>query len=49
MIVVVVLMVMGWRAENTSRDVGRARNVGWGRRSRWAQVSGGGRLVVHGR
>lgn len=49
MVVVVVRMVMGWRAEKTSRDVGRARGVGWGRRSRGATVSGGGRLVVHGR
>lgn len=47
MVVVVVMMVVGWRAEKTSRDVGRARGVGWG--SRGATVSGGGRLVVHGR
>lgn len=49
MVVVVVMMVMGWSAEKTSRDVGRARGVGWRRRSRGATVSGGGRLVVHGR
>lgn len=48
MVVVVVMMVMGWRAEKTSRDMGRARGVGR-RRSRGATVSGGGRLVVHGR
>lgn len=44
-----VVVVMGWRAEKTSGDVGRARGVGWRRRSRGATVSGGGRLVVHGR
>lgn len=49
MVVVVVMMVMGWRAEKTSRDVGWARGVGWRRRSWGATVSGGGRLVVHGR
>ncbi len=49
MVVVVLMMVMGWRAEKSSRDVGRARGVGWRRRSRGATVSRGGRLVVHGR
>lgn len=48
MVVVVVMMVMGWRAVKSSRGGGRARGVGW-RRSRWATVSRGGRLVVHGR
>lgn len=48
--VVVVVMMMGRRAENTSRDVGWARGVGWRRRrSRGATLSGGGGLVVHGR
>lgn len=49
MIVSVVMMVMGWRAENTSRDMGWSRRVGWGRRRRGATVSRRGRLVVHGR
>lgn len=49
MVVVVVVMVMSWRAEKTSRDVGWARGMGWRRRSRGATVSRGGRLVVHGR
>lgn len=48
MVVVVVMMVMGRGAEQTSGDVGRARGVGLRRRSRRATVSGGGRLV-HGR
>lgn len=44
-----VVMVVSWRAEKTSRDVGWARGVGLRRRSGGATVSGGGRLVVHGR
>lgn len=43
------MMVMSWRAEKTSRDVGRARGVRLRRRSRGATMSRGGRLVVHGR
>lgn len=46
-VVVVLMMVMGWGAEQTSGDVGWARGVWW--RSRRATVSGGGRMVVHGR
>lgn len=44
-----VVVVMGRRAEKTSGHVGRTRGVSWRRRSRGATVSGGGRLVVHGR
>lgn len=43
------MVVIGWRAEQTSGDMGWARGVGRRRRSRGATVGGGGRLVVYGR
>lgn len=43
-----VVLVMSRGSEKTGGDVGGPRGVG-GRRSRGATVSGGGRLVIHGR
>lgn len=47
-LMVVVMVVMSRRAENTSRDVWWARGMGRRRYSRRATMSRGGWLVVHG-
>lgn len=45
-----VVLVVSRGPEKTAGDVGGPGGVGWRRRrSRGATVSGGGRLVIHGR
>lgn len=48
-LVVVVMVMVGWGAEQAGGHVGGPGGVGWRGRGRGATVSGRGRLVVHGR